>query len=206
MVRMFNPQMLRRDRRQTALFFAVYNDSEEATEMLLDAGADTELDYVKVYLWRSENLLWLINYSHRLSGWSLHTSSKNVKLKQVMRFSVLSALQQSEKLESRCFQRKMDDSCVMQICLAMADCFVWDITGNRHIRRLVGATRSKAISLSEKRGRRFSATCATQCITPTPSVHHTHHRRIQDFFRGGLKEELIRMCTDCIAVKTQLAR
>jgi len=30
------------------------------------------------------------------------------------------------------------------------------------------------------------------------------HRRIQDFFRGGLKNEFIRMCNDCIAVKTQL--
>ena len=38
-----------RDRRQTALFFAVYNDSEEATELLLEAGANTELDYVKVF-------------------------------------------------------------------------------------------------------------------------------------------------------------
>jgi len=32
------------------------------------------------------------------------------------------------------------------------------------------------------------------------------HRRIQDFFRGGLKDDFIRMCTDCIAVKTQLLR
>jgi len=32
------------------------------------------------------------------------------------------------------------------------------------------------------------------------------HRRIQDFFRGGLKDEFIRMCTDCIAAKTQLLR
>nr|CAB3223375.1 ankyrin repeat and SOCS box protein 2-like [Phallusia mammillata] len=39
-----------RDRRQTALFFAVYNDSEEATEILLEAGAETELDYVKPLL------------------------------------------------------------------------------------------------------------------------------------------------------------
>jgi len=30
------------------------------------------------------------------------------------------------------------------------------------------------------------------------------HRRIQDFFRGRLKDEFIRMCTDCTAVKTQL--
>jgi len=30
------------------------------------------------------------------------------------------------------------------------------------------------------------------------------HRRIQDFFKGGLKDEFIRMCTDCISVKTQL--
>lgn len=39
-----------RDRRQTALFFAVYNDSEEATELLLKSGAMTELDYVKPLL------------------------------------------------------------------------------------------------------------------------------------------------------------
>ncbi|XP_039270766.2 ankyrin repeat and SOCS box protein 14-like [Styela clava] len=39
-----------RDRRQTALFFAVYNDSEETTELLLKAGANTELDYVKPLL------------------------------------------------------------------------------------------------------------------------------------------------------------
>jgi len=26
------------------------------------------------------------------------------------------------------------------------------------------------------------------------------------FFRGGLKDEFIRMCIDCIAVKTQLLR
>ena len=32
------------------------------------------------------------------------------------------------------------------------------------------------------------------------------HRRIQDFFRGELKDKFIRMCTDCIAVKTQLLR
>jgi len=28
------------------------------------------------------------------------------------------------------------------------------------------------------------------------------HRRIQDFFRRGIKDEFIRMCIDCIAVKT----
>lgn len=38
-----------RDRRQTALFFAVDNDSEEATAILLKAGAKTDLDYVKVF-------------------------------------------------------------------------------------------------------------------------------------------------------------
>jgi len=32
------------------------------------------------------------------------------------------------------------------------------------------------------------------------------HRWIQDFFRGVLKDDFIRMCTDCIAVKTQLLR
>jgi len=26
------------------------------------------------------------------------------------------------------------------------------------------------------------------------------------FFRGGLKDEFTRMCTDCIAVKTQMLR
>jgi len=31
------------------------------------------------------------------------------------------------------------------------------------------------------------------------------HRRIQ-IFLGGLKDEFIRMCTDCIALKTQLLR
>ena len=32
------------------------------------------------------------------------------------------------------------------------------------------------------------------------------HRRIQDFFWGGLKDKFIRMCTECTAVKTQLLR
>jgi len=32
------------------------------------------------------------------------------------------------------------------------------------------------------------------------------HRRIQDFFRGGLKDKFILMCTDCIAVKSLLFR
>lgn len=36
------------DRRQTALFYAVFNDSEDATKVLLNAGAETDLDYVKV--------------------------------------------------------------------------------------------------------------------------------------------------------------
>ena len=29
-----------------------------------------------------------------------------------------------------------------------------------------------------------------------------YHRRIQEFFRAGLKDKFIRMCTDYIAVKT----
>jgi len=37
-------------------------------------------------------------------------------------------------------------------------------------------------------------------------LHVIHHRRIQNFFNGGLKDEFIRMCTDCIVVKTQLLR
>ena len=32
------------------------------------------------------------------------------------------------------------------------------------------------------------------------------HRRIQDFFTGGLKDKFIRMCTDYIAVKSQQLR
>ncbi|XP_076805923.1 dynein axonemal heavy chain 12-like [Clavelina lepadiformis] len=39
-----------RDRRQTALFFAVDNDSEDATKLLLEAGAGTEVDYIKPLL------------------------------------------------------------------------------------------------------------------------------------------------------------
>ena len=30
------------------------------------------------------------------------------------------------------------------------------------------------------------------------------HRQIQEFFRGGLRDKFIRMCIDCIAVRTQL--
>uniref|UniRef100_H2YZ12 SOCS box domain-containing protein n=1 Tax=Ciona savignyi TaxID=51511 RepID=H2YZ12_CIOSA len=48
-VKLTRDKMTYRDRRQTALF-AVYNDSEEATRMLLEAGAETELDYVKPLL------------------------------------------------------------------------------------------------------------------------------------------------------------
>jgi len=35
-------------------------------------------------------------------------------------------------------------------------------------------------------------------------VRKYSHRRIQDFFRGRLKDEFIRKCTGCTAVKTQL--
>ena len=32
------------------------------------------------------------------------------------------------------------------------------------------------------------------------------HRRIQHFFREGLRDEFIRMCTDCIVVKIHKSR
>jgi len=39
------------------------------------------------------------------------------------------------------------------------------------------------------------------CLT-LPKIH----RRIQEFFRRGVKDDFIRKCTDCIAAKTQLLR
>jgi len=43
-------------------------------------------------------------------------------------------------------------------------------------------------------------------VVCVPQFGNHCHRRIQDFFRGGVKDEFIRMCTDCIPVKTQMLR
>ena len=48
--------------------------------------------------------------------------------------------------------------------------------------------------------------CVRPCIFPCNSVNHVIIGGSRIFLGGGLKDELIRMCTDCIAVKTQLLR
>ena len=56
--------MYRRDRRRSALFFAVDNDSEDAAEMLLEAGAQTDgLDYISVRL-NVHHYFLLITFEH----------------------------------------------------------------------------------------------------------------------------------------------